>query len=350
MTYIFEDVLTPRQTGEFVANGRNPNVKCNEAGVMKAANMIIDAMKNGEIKDVDFDAHELHPKSGCQDSVNWIFFMDLINFSFWSDENNLFHITYKGTKYSGYFAGCAAVNRALDNKIPITSASFMATVDEKTLTEIFKSDNGGTIPLIPERVKVINDAGKVLLDKFNGTFYTAIEKCNKSAKTLLNIIIENFESFHDFAIYDGKKISLLKRAQILVADIYGCFKNKNEIGNFYDIEVLTMFADYRVPQVCAYLGALVYSEKLMKKLKSKELFKNGELLEVELRAMSIYCCDKITEQVQKLLDEEKNLEIFKSARKATAMDVDIFLWVYRRAHSKIIEETIPFHRVRSIYY
>lgn len=71
MTDIFEDVLSPRQTGEFVADSRNPNVKCNDAGVMKAAKMIVEAMKNGEIKEVDFDAHELHPKTGCQDSVDW---------------------------------------------------------------------------------------------------------------------------------------------------------------------------------------------------------------------------------------------------------------------------------------
>uniref|UniRef100_A0A0K0G2H2 Queuosine 5'-phosphate N-glycosylase/hydrolase n=1 Tax=Strongyloides venezuelensis TaxID=75913 RepID=A0A0K0G2H2_STRVS len=350
MTNLIEGVLSPRQTGEFVADGRNPNVKCNEDGVIKAANMIVEAMRNGEIVQVDFDAYELHPKSGREDSIDWVFFMDVINFSFWSEKGNPFHVTYKGKKYSGYFAGCAAVNRALDNGIPITSASFMATVDEETLEEIFKSDVGGTIPMIPERVKAINDAGKVLLDKFNGTFYKAVEECNKSAESLLNTIVKYFQSFHDFAIYDGKKVSLLKRAQILVADVYGCLKNKNEIGNFYDIEVLTMFADYRVPQVCAYLGALQYSDYLMEKLKSKDLFKNGESLEVELRAMSVYCCDQITQHVQKILNKEKNLDSFKSVRKVTAMDVDIFLWVYRRKHSEEIEKAIPFHRVRCIYY
>uniref|UniRef100_A0A0N4ZSJ7 Queuosine 5'-phosphate N-glycosylase/hydrolase n=1 Tax=Parastrongyloides trichosuri TaxID=131310 RepID=A0A0N4ZSJ7_PARTI len=345
-----ESILGPRESGEFIASCENLNLKCNDDGVMKVASMIVNAMKNGEIKQIDFDAHELHPKGGDQAAVDWVFLMDTINFSFWSNIDTPFYVTYKGKTYSGYFAGCAAVNRALENNLPITSAAFMSTVDEKMLTDIFKSDVGGTIPLIAERVKAINESGKVLIEKFNGTFYTAVKNCHKSAKTLLEIIVENFESFRDFAVYRGKKISLLKRAQILVADIYGCLKNKNDIGNFNDIDILTMFADYRVPQVCAYLGALEYSDFLMEKLKKKEILENGEPLEVELRAMSIYCCDKIVRQIQKLLDIQKNHEEFKDFRKATAMDVDIFLWIYRREHAKEIEDKIPFHRVRCIYY
>lgn len=37
-------------------------------------------------------------------------------------------------------------------------------------------------------------------------------------------------------------------------------------GCFEDISSITMFADYRLPQILVYLGALKYSDDLLKKL------------------------------------------------------------------------------------
>lgn len=37
-------------------------------------------------------------------------------------------------------------------------------------------------------------------------------------------------------------------------------------GCFEDISSITMFADYRLPQILVYLGALKYSDELLKKL------------------------------------------------------------------------------------
>ena len=45
--------------------------------------------------------------------------------------------------------------------IPVTSAEFMATMTEEHIHTIFKSSTEGEIPLVKERLKAINDAGKV---------------------------------------------------------------------------------------------------------------------------------------------------------------------------------------------
>ena len=39
-------------------------------------------------------------------------------------------------------------------------------------------------------------------------------------------------------------VAFYKRAQILIADIWACFEGQG-LGYFYDINYLTMFADYR---------------------------------------------------------------------------------------------------------
>jgi hypothetical protein len=48
------------------------------------------------------------------------------------------------------------------------------------------------------------------------------------------------------------QVFLYKRAQILAADLwaaYGMIDSRTHPYGFYDIAELTMFADYRVPQV-----------------------------------------------------------------------------------------------------
>ena len=64
--------------------------------------------------------------------------------------------------------------------------------------------------------------------------------------------------FQDHTIYDGVQVFFYKRAQILVGDIWGAFKGQG-LGKFEDIDKITMFADYRVPQILLELDILVYS-------------------------------------------------------------------------------------------
>uniref|UniRef100_A0A914UWV2 Queuosine 5'-phosphate N-glycosylase/hydrolase n=1 Tax=Plectus sambesii TaxID=2011161 RepID=A0A914UWV2_9BILA len=108
---------------------------------------IFDAVKSGAIRESDFDAHDLHPKGKDQAAVDWVFLMDVINFSFWSEADDgvsKFLVTYNSKTYSGYFAACACVNRALDNGIPVTSAQYMAKVTKEELEQIFLSDTGSS--------------------------------------------------------------------------------------------------------------------------------------------------------------------------------------------------------------
>lgn len=57
----------------------------------------------------------------------------------------------------------------------------------------------------------------------------------------------------------------------MVGDIWACFKGK-DIGEFEDIDKITMFADYRVPQVLLHFGAMRYSNPLLNTLQCGELF------------------------------------------------------------------------------
>jgi hypothetical protein len=81
-----------------------------------AAVMIYDQMQKKEYSPKTWSAHELHPKTKDEGTVAFIFTMDLLNFSFWSekDADERFSIEYKGRKWTGYNSLVAALQRALD--------------------------------------------------------------------------------------------------------------------------------------------------------------------------------------------------------------------------------------------
>lgn len=52
----------------------------------------------------------------------------------------------------------------LQNGIPLTDPNFYASVSKKKLAEILKSDTDYDIPMLDQRVDVLNEAGKVLME------------------------------------------------------------------------------------------------------------------------------------------------------------------------------------------
>lgn len=84
-------------------------------------------------------------------------------------------------------------------------------------------------------------------------------------------------------------MTFYKRAQILIADIWGCFEGKNA-GYFFDIDTITMFADYRVPQVLKFYNVIEYADDLKAFLKRNALLVSGARFENEIRAVSIVAC------------------------------------------------------------
>lgn len=59
-----------------------------------------------------FSQHELHPSSSDPSAADWIFVVDTLNFCFWSPDAAHYSVSHNGKRYTGYFALCAALNRA----------------------------------------------------------------------------------------------------------------------------------------------------------------------------------------------------------------------------------------------
>jgi hypothetical protein len=81
-----------------------------------AADSIYRQMKDKSYSTATWSEHELHPKTKDENTVDFIFTMDLLNFSFWSElpDDERFAIEFRGKRWTGYWSLVAALQRALE--------------------------------------------------------------------------------------------------------------------------------------------------------------------------------------------------------------------------------------------
>lgn len=85
-------------------------------GTKSAALMIWEQMQLRSYSTQTWSEHKLHPKAKDEATLNFIFLMDLLNFSFWSEksEEDRFAVEYRGQKWTGYWSLVACLQRALE--------------------------------------------------------------------------------------------------------------------------------------------------------------------------------------------------------------------------------------------
>ncbi len=275
---------------------------------------------------------QYHFHDGTERTVNWILVLDALNFCFWAERGQpRWSIEYQEETLNGYLAEAAALKRAVEEGIPVWEATYLSTISSEALAHIFRGQQ--TIPLFEQRLHNLREVGRVLLEQYDGQFTHAIEQAGGSAVQLTLLLAKNFPSFNDVVIYRDHLVRFFKRAQICVADIHGSFGNKSW-GAFSDLDQLTAFADYKVPQVLRHFGVLEYDPTLAERIDNQQLLEAGSEEEVELRAATVWACELLRR------------EMLRHDCPTTAAEIDMRLWLLGQ-HST---EMYPYHRTRTIYY
>lgn len=275
---------------------------------------------------------QYHFYDGTERTVNWLLLLDALNFCFWAEKGQTrWSIDYQGETLNGYWAEAAALKRAIEEGIPLWDAEYLSTISEEAIAHIFRGND--TIPLLAQRIAHAHEVGRVLLEHYNGQFSNAITQAKGSAIKLVELLVRDFPSFRDSTTYRQRSVKFLKRAQICVADLSSAFAGQ-QWGAFTDIEKLTIFADYKLPQVLRYYHVLEYRATLAQRIDNQELLTAGNEEEVEIRAATIWACELLRRAMQ------------QRGRSLTAAEIDMRLWLMgQQSH-----EMQPYHRTRTIYY
>ena len=129
-----------------------------------AAELILEQIKKKRYSTKAWKEHALNPKECTKETIEWIFLVDLLNFSFWNERSELLEYSVNG--YKGYWSLCAAINRAIyDEGIPVTSPYWMKECSWEMIQHVFRPDAGCCqAPLLKERFQVIRKAASILVE------------------------------------------------------------------------------------------------------------------------------------------------------------------------------------------
>ena len=129
-------------------------------------------------------------------------------------------------------------------------------------------------------------------------------------------------------------VPFLKRAQILAADLAGALAG-TELAITKNLELLTAFADYKVPQVLRHLGVLRYAEPLGRAIHHRQRIPPDHPYEVAIRAGTVQACERIVSAVGALGGD------------ITAAELDWRLW---RLGQSLPGHVEPYHRTVTTHY
>jgi len=274
-----------------------------------------------------------HYDDGREETVAYLLVLDSLNFCFWPPPGEVkWEIEYESKRLSGYVALAASLKRAVESGIPITKAGFVAEISSGELKRILEGQ--GRLQLPAQRLAILHELGRVLAGEFNGKAHHLVESAGRSTIRLARLLAEKLPSFRDVAEYGGDQVFFYKRAQIFAADLYGTFRGK-DWGDFTDMDRLTAFADYKLPQVLRHLGILHYTRDLAEKVDQQVLLEPGSPEEVEIRGNTIWAVELIRQEMNR---KGKGLRAF---------EIDWVLWnlgQQERFRAK------PYHRTATIFY
>lgn len=219
-------------------------------------------------------------------SAQKIFLLDSVNYCFWTPKGKRpWQIEYpQDTVKSGWQALVACFDRALSQNLPLLDSHWLQQLTLAQAGQIFLGLNGVNIPLLAKRREFLRRAGDILIKQFGGQIDNLIAKSRGDVIELVKQVIKNFPYFRDTGFY--------KRAQIFAYDL--SLLPDQRLTN---LEQLTIFADYRLPQWLRSQKVLSYQSKLAQKVDRQDLITAKSPEEIAIRAATVWVGELLAQKL-----------------------------------------------------
>lgn len=264
------------------------------------------------------------------DTAAFFVTLDAINFG-----SGYFPHLRKRPGMSGYFtvASCLTDHFRRHGPIPAEALSSLSADDCARSFDQPEPDDA-IRELMALFATALNDLGRFLRERFDGSFVRLIRAADASAVRLAEILAE-MPFFRDVQQYRGRDVPFYKRAQLTAADLSIAFGGAG-LGRFTDLRQLTIFADNLVPHVLRIDGILRYDPDLAARIDDEVLIPAGSEEEIELRAAAVHASELIVDSLR------------LAGQDVTAMGVDYLLW--HRGQDPAYKQARPRHRARTVFY
>jgi len=246
-----------------------------------------------------------------EDFIRATMFMNTLNFAFTDFQTSIKYEVKRGSEtLSDSEAMYFQVNEAIDSGNNLVDGKIMATLTLEQLANIFSGNI--EMPMLKERVEILNDVGQKLVDNYEGDWLNFInngpKKLYAKGEGLIERLVNEFPRFDDSSEYRGNKVKFYKLAQLAFWGIHGELSGSNYF-KIEDMHSMTAFADYIVPVALNVMKIITYTPQLDEKIRDGEMIERDSEEEIEIRSASIYATAILTEKVNERRPENKSIII-----------------------------------------
>lgn len=293
--------------------------------------IVIKIVSHQFVKPTETDARPFYSHS-FEEIVMWCLVLDSVNFCFWADkDSDKWSVNdARHGELDGYWALVAALKRGA-NEMPLFNPKWLSAITLDHVRHLFRGN--GEIPLSEKRRAALQELGQGLL-KSRTSAWELVRDTHGDVVEFIDRILERFPLYRDEALYQGRRIGLYKRAQILCQDL-SLELSQVGIRPFTNLGRLTAFADYKVPQLLRDEGVLSFSPSLASRIDAMQELKAGSPEEVEIRGSTVHAVELIRH------------ELLAHGMDMSSADLDNLLWTEAVGRRSLMK---PYHRVRTTNY
>jgi hypothetical protein len=234
-----------------------------------------------------------------------------LNFAFTDfSSGTKFEIVRNGRVYSDTEAMVVCIQDALAEGVPLLDGSYLAAVSRADLEQIFTGNV--EMPMLDERVTILNDVGRTLVERYDGRFHNFIRDCAPTMYAegdgVLERLITEFPRFNDTSSYHGNPVQIHKLAQLGLWMLHRALHGMGD-WRLTDLDDMTAFADYIVPVGLHVSGILEYHGDLERRINSGVMIERDSDEEIEIRAHTLYATALLTDEINVIRPPDKQLLI-----------------------------------------
>ena len=263
-----------------------------------------------------------------------------LNFAYTDFESGeRFETDYLGRTWADAEALYARIHQAHLGDTPIFDGGFLASVSRPELGLIFEGSI--EIPMLDERVRILNEIGAVLVERYDGCFHNLVRSCEPAAYAdgngLLERLTSEFPRFNDVSDHHGRTVVFNKLGQLCLWSLHVALSGTGVFA-VSDLDHLTAFPDYILPVALEAMGILEYTDDLSYRIAGQELIDRDSDEEIEIRAHTLFATAMLTDAINAIRPADRQVVI---------PQVDFRLWsIYHTAFPTLR----PHHLTRTIMY
>lgn len=259
------------------------------------------------------------PSNNNRDTIAFFLLGNSINFAYSDFKTGVKYETeYQGMPWKGAFGMWAALKRGIDGGVPLLDGKYLAGISEAQMKSLFEGNI--VIPMLPERLEIFREVGRVLNAHYGSHFAGVVEKSGNrlfdGGKGTVERLVYHFPSFGDRWQYGNLLAIFNKRAQLAAGMVQGRFLGDGiELFPRSEVDMLTVFADYELPKILNAMGILRYTNTLSNAINEGKMIERGSFVEIEIRANTIVAAQLLQDEINSVRDEKVN-----------ALNIDFKLW------------------------